>query len=116
MSKATTGARELLGVFPPPEHLLSFLNYLVAGHMLDLTGESFAALRLPAILAAIVLLIGPATAFLLRKRGAQRSATWTTATTMAVFLFAAHIALGRFDPFLGSRAMARQIEPELRPA
>jgi 4-amino-4-deoxy-L-arabinose transferase-like glycosyltransferase len=89
---------------------------LSMGHMLDLTGESFAALRLPAILAAIVLLIGPATAFLLRKRGAQRSATWTTATTMAVFLFAAHIALGRFDPFLGSRAMARQIEPELRPA
>jgi hypothetical protein len=33
---------------------------LSMGHMLDLTGESFAALRLPAMLAAIVLLIGPA--------------------------------------------------------
>jgi 4-amino-4-deoxy-L-arabinose transferase-like glycosyltransferase len=89
---------------------------LSMGHMLDLTGESFAALRLPAILAVIVLLIGPAAAFWMRKRGAQLAATWITAITMAVFLIAAHIALGRFDPFLGSRVMARQIEPELRPA
>jgi 4-amino-4-deoxy-L-arabinose transferase-like glycosyltransferase len=89
---------------------------LSMGHMLDLTGESFAALRLPAVLAAIVLLIGPATAFWLRRRGAQFAATWTTGATMAVFLIAAHIALVRFDPFLGSRIMARQIAPELRPA
>jgi hypothetical protein len=34
---------------------------------------------------------------------------------MTVFLIAAHIALVRFDPFLGSRIMARQIAPELRP-
>jgi 4-amino-4-deoxy-L-arabinose transferase-like glycosyltransferase len=89
---------------------------LSMGHMLDLTGESFAALRLPAILAAIVLLIGPALAFWLRRRNAHFAATWTTAATMAVFLIAAHIALVRFDPFLGSRSMARQIAPELRPA
>lgn len=88
---------------------------LSMGHMLDLTGESFAALRLPAILAAIVLLIGPAFAFWLRRRGAQLAATWTTAITMAVFLIAAHIALVRFDPFLGSRSMAREIAPELKP-
>ena len=88
---------------------------LSMGHMLDLTGESFAALRLPAILAAIVLLIGPACAFWLRQRGKQVAATWATAATMAVFLIAAHIALVRFDPFLGSRSMAREIAPELRP-
>ncbi len=88
---------------------------LSMGHMLDLTGESFAALRLPAILAAIVLLIGPAFAFWLRRRGAQVAATWVTAATMAIFLIAAHIALVRFDPFLGSRTMAREIAPELRP-
>ena len=89
---------------------------LSMGHILDLTGESFAALRLPAILAAIVLLIGPAFAFWLRRRGAQVYATWATAATMAVFLVAAHIALVRFDPFLGSRIMAEQIAPELAPA
>jgi 4-amino-4-deoxy-L-arabinose transferase-like glycosyltransferase len=88
---------------------------LSMGHILDLTGQSFAALRLPAILAAIVLLIGPACAFSLRRRGRQSAATWATAATMAIFLIAAHIALVRFDPYLGSRTMARQIEPELRP-
>lgn len=88
---------------------------LSMGHMLDLTGESFAALRLPAILAAIVLLIGPTIGFWLRRRGAHFAATWVTAATMAIFLVAAHIALVRFDPFLGSRSMARQIAPELRP-
>jgi hypothetical protein len=88
---------------------------LSMGHMLDLTGQSFAALRLPAILAAIALLLGPALALWLRRRGAQLAATWTTAATMAVFLIAAHIALIRFDPYLGSRVMARQIEPEVRP-
>ena len=89
---------------------------LSMGHMLDLTGESFAALRLPAILAAVILLIGPAFAFWLRRRGSQFAATWTTAATMVVFLIAAHIALVRFDPFLGSRSMVRQIAPELSPA
>jgi 4-amino-4-deoxy-L-arabinose transferase-like glycosyltransferase len=88
---------------------------LSMGHMLDLTGESFAALRLPAALAAIILLLGPAFAFWLRRRGAHFAATWTTAASMAVFLIAAHIALVRFDPFLGSRSMAQQVAPELRP-
>jgi 4-amino-4-deoxy-L-arabinose transferase-like glycosyltransferase len=88
---------------------------LSMGHMLELTGESFAALRLPAALAAMVLLVGPALALWLRQRREQVAATWTTAATMAVFLIAAHIALVRFDPYLGSRDMARQIEPELRP-
>ena len=88
---------------------------LSMGHILDLTGESFAALRLPALLAAAVLLIGPALGFWLRRRAANLAATWTTAATMAIFLFAAHIALVRFDPFLGSRSMALQIAPELRP-
>ncbi|MGA3088202.1 MAG: glycosyltransferase family 39 protein [Terriglobales bacterium] len=88
---------------------------LSMGHMLDLTGPSFAALRLPAILATIVLLLGPTSAFWLRRRGAHSAATWTTAATMALFLIAAHIALVRFDPFLGSRSMAEQIAPQLGP-
>jgi 4-amino-4-deoxy-L-arabinose transferase-like glycosyltransferase len=89
---------------------------LSMGHILDLTGESFAALRLPAILAAIVLLLGPSRALWLRRHNANFAATWTTAATMAAFLIAAHIALVRFDPFLGSRSMAEQIAPDLRPA
>ncbi len=88
---------------------------LSMGHFLDLTGESFAALRFPAILATIVLLIGPTLAFLWRRKGRQLAATWATAITMSLFLIAAHLALIRFDPFLGSRLMARQIAPQLRP-
>ena len=88
---------------------------LSMGHMLDLTGPSFAALRLPAILAMVALALGPATATLLRIRRRQFAATVATAITMAVFLVAAHIALERFDPFLGSRDLARAIGREVKP-
>ncbi len=88
---------------------------LSMGHILDLTGSSFAALRLPAGLAAVVLLIGPALAWWFRARGRNWKATWTTAITMALFLVAAHIALTRFDLYLGSRTMARELAPQLQP-
>jgi len=42
---------------------------LSMSHLFDLTGPSFAALRLPAILAAVALLIGPAVGWLLRLKG-----------------------------------------------
>ncbi len=88
---------------------------LSMGHMLDLTGPSFAALRFPAILAMLALALGPATATCLRIRRRQFAATVTTAITMAVFLVAAHIALERFDPFLGSRDLARAVAGEVKP-
>jgi hypothetical protein len=87
---------------------------LSMGHMLDLTGESFAALRLPATIAAITLGLVPLAAFLLRRRGAHYAATWTTGLMMMVFLIAAHIALVRFDPYLGSSTMAARIKPMLK--
>jgi len=40
---------------------------------------------------------------------------WTLATTSAVFLFAAHIALVRFGPFMSSRILAREVEQVIRP-
>jgi 4-amino-4-deoxy-L-arabinose transferase-like glycosyltransferase len=82
---------------------------LSTSHMLDLSYESFAALRLPAILAAVTLLIAPPLSFLLRMRRRHYAATWTMALGMAVFLVAAHIALGRFGPYLSSRDLAEQI-------
>jgi hypothetical protein len=88
---------------------------LSMGHILDLTGDSFAALRLPAILAALVLLIGPAIALWLRMRKRNAASMWATAVTMAVFLIAAHIALVRFDPYLGSKVIAEDLEPKLQP-
>ena len=89
---------------------------LSMGHMLDLTGKMFAALRLPAILATLALMIGPITAFWLRAKRKNFASTWTTAVTMAVFFIAAHIALVRFDPYLGSKTMAEEIAAEANPA
>jgi hypothetical protein len=88
---------------------------LSMSHMLDLSGESFAALRLPATLAAIAFLLGPLTSLILRWKRRSWAATWTMAVTMTVFLFAAHIALQRFEPYLSSKPLAQKIAPELHP-
>ena len=82
---------------------------LATSHFFDLTGPSFAALRLPATVAAIAFLIGPLAAWLLRRRGNGFEATTSVAFTAAVFLIAAHIALVRFEPMLSSRAFADTI-------
>jgi hypothetical protein len=78
-------------------------------HLFDLTGESFAALRLPAALAAIALLIGPVAGWLLRIKGKHLAATISIALTMTVFFVAAHIAFARFEPMLSSKQMADTI-------
>jgi hypothetical protein len=82
---------------------------LSMSHLFDLTGPSFAALRLPAGLAAGGLLLGPLMAWILRRQRHHFEATVSVAFTSAVFLIAAHIALVRFEPMLSSRAMADTI-------
>ncbi len=82
---------------------------LSMSHFFDLTGPSFAALRLPAIIAAIALLIGPALGWILRTRGKHLAATLSVALTSAVFLIAAHIAFARFEPMLSSKQLADTI-------
>jgi 4-amino-4-deoxy-L-arabinose transferase-like glycosyltransferase len=88
---------------------------LSTSHMLDLSYASFAALRLPAALAAIALLLAPLLSFVLRIRRRHYAATWALAAGMAVFLVAAHIALGRFGPYLSSKQLAREIAARARP-
>jgi len=88
---------------------------LSLSHVLDLSYESFAALRLPAALAAITLLFAPVLSFLLRVRRRHYVATWTMALGMALFLIAAHIALGRFAPYLSSRDLAQKIAAQEHP-
>jgi 4-amino-4-deoxy-L-arabinose transferase-like glycosyltransferase len=78
--------------------------------LFDLTGPSFAALRLPASLAATAFLFGPATAWLLRSQRHHLAATSTIAITSAVFLIAAHIAFARFAPMLSSKTFADTIQ------
>jgi len=88
---------------------------LSTSHMLDLSHESFAALRLPAALAAVTLLIAPPLAFRLRIQRRHYASTWATALGMTLFLVAAHIALGRFGPYLSSRDLAQKIAAQERP-
>ncbi len=83
--------------------------------LFDLTGPSFAALRLPAGLALVAFALGPAIAWALRAgklraRDPHLAATVTVALTSAVFLVAAHIALARFSPMLSSEDFAATIE------
>jgi 4-amino-4-deoxy-L-arabinose transferase-like glycosyltransferase len=82
---------------------------LSMSHFFDLTGPSFAALRLPAMMAAVAFFLGPLAAWRLRRKGHAFEATVSVAFTMAVVLIAAHIALVRFEPMLSSRAMAHTI-------
>ncbi len=83
---------------------------LSMSHFFDLTGPSFAALRLPAILAAVTFLVGPSVAWWLRVRKQHLRATFTAAMTAAMFLVAAHIAYVRFAPMMSSHAMATTID------
>jgi 4-amino-4-deoxy-L-arabinose transferase-like glycosyltransferase len=89
---------------------------LSMSHLFDLTGPSFAALRLPAILAAVTLLIGPAFGWLLRLKGRHLASTISVALTMTVFLVAAHIAFARFEPMLSSKQLADTIIQKGTPA
>lgn len=89
---------------------------LSMSHFFDLTGPSFAALRLPAGLAAATLLIGPAVSWVLRLQKKHVAATTALALTSALFLVAAHIAFARFNPMLSSKQLADQIVAKGTPA
>jgi 4-amino-4-deoxy-L-arabinose transferase-like glycosyltransferase len=88
---------------------------LSMSHLFDLTGPSFAALRLPAILAATALLIGPFAGWLLRLKKKHMAASISVALTFTVFLIAAHIAFARFEPMLSSKQMADTIRAKGAP-
>jgi 4-amino-4-deoxy-L-arabinose transferase-like glycosyltransferase len=89
---------------------------LSMSHLFDLTGPSFAALRWPAILACITLLIGPIVGLVLRLRRHHLAATVSIALTLTVFFVAAHSAFVRFEPMLSSEPMAATIMRQGSPA
>src|SRR5258708_37618542 len=69
---------------------------LSLGHMMDLTFDSFAYLRLPLAVAAIALLAGAIAIF----RLADMRAFLAAALMMVAFFHAARLAMVVFDPFL----------------
>src|SRR6266436_1131835 len=93
---------------PAPGDISSALGHhpsaytLSLGHMMDLTFDSFAYLRLPLAVAAIALLAGAITIF----RFADMRAFLAAALMMVAFFLAARLAMVVFDPFLSSRPLA----------
>jgi len=88
---------------------------LSMSHMLDLSWQSFAALRLPAVLAGATLIVASVLSLVLRWRGRHYAATWTWGWGMAVVLLAAFIAFGRFSPYLSSKQLATAIAARAGP-
>ena len=76
---------------------------LSLGHMLDLTFDSFAYLRLPLYVAAAAFLVGAAG----NLRWSSIRAFLTAGLMMVLFFHAARLALVVFDPFLSSRPLAQ---------
>jgi 4-amino-4-deoxy-L-arabinose transferase-like glycosyltransferase len=93
---------------PTPGDISSALSHhpsaytLSLGHMLDLTYDSFAYLRLPLCLAGAAFLLGAAGN--LCWSGIR--AFLTTGLMMILFFHAARLALVVFDPYLSSRQLA----------
>jgi len=84
-------------------HPLAYTHAL--GHMLDLTLDSFAYLRLPLIVAGFAFLIGA----LGNLRWSGVRAFLLSAVMMVLFFHAARLALAVFDPFLSSRPIADKL-------
>jgi len=93
---------------PAPGDISSALGHhpsaytLSLGHMMDLTFDSFAYLRLPLAVAAIALLGGAIANF----RLVGLRSFLAAALMMVLFYHAARLALVVFDPFLSSRPLA----------
>lgn len=111
------GAFAALGLFylvrhlPTPGDISNALSShpsaytLSLGHMLDLTIDSFAYLRVPLLIAGIAFAFGSICCFL----WSNRRAFFATALMMLTFFHAARLALIVFDPFLSSRPLAEAI-------
>jgi 4-amino-4-deoxy-L-arabinose transferase-like glycosyltransferase len=97
---------------PTPGDISSALSHhpsaytLSLGHMLDLTFDSFAYLRLPLFIAGIAFLVGSVCSLL----WTERRAFFAAAVMMVLFFHAARLALVVFDPYLSSRPLAQAIQ------
>ena len=97
------------------EHENDFYRVSMA-HILDLTPQAFALLRIPSAMAAAALLLGFTAAWWFRRRNLGQAAAICLAGAMLLFFFAANIALGTFGPYLSSRTLLRNVDAQIIPA
>jgi hypothetical protein len=103
---------------PTPGDISNALNSnpslytLSLGHMGDLTLASFAYLREPLAVAGLAFLVGAVAAW----RGRGFATHIGLAVMMVLFLNAARLAMGVFDPYLSSQPLAVALRDALRKA
>jgi hypothetical protein len=105
----TQDLSQLLATHPTEFYRVAMAN------VFDLTPQAFAALRVPAVSAALALSIGFAAAWWLRRRGTSWAPHALTAFTMLAFFLAANVAFAVFEPRLSSRPLADQLLKWLKP-
>ena len=108
---ATLGLFVAVRSLPAPGDISQALSHhpgaykLSLGHMMDLTFNSFAYLRLPLVVASIAFLAGAVGTF----RWLGQRAFLASALMMVLFFHAARLAMAVFDPYLSSRPIANTL-------
>ena len=97
------------------EHENNFYRASMA-HILDLTPQAFALLRVPSAMAAAALFLGFTATWWLRLKNRGQAAAICSGGVMLVFFFAANIALGVFGPYLSSRPLLRNVDAQITSA
>jgi 4-amino-4-deoxy-L-arabinose transferase-like glycosyltransferase len=98
-----------LKVRSPEDYLTSM------AHLMDLTPDSMADLRIPLILSSVSLLVAFIAAWALHERGIRVLPNVVLALGMAGFILAAHIAHDILNPTFSSRTLAMDINKYLKP-
>jgi len=106
---ATQDLSLLLATHPTDFYRVSMAN------LFDLTPQAFAALRVPAVTAALTLSIGFCVAWWLRKRGHTWAPNIVAAFAMLAFFHSANLAFAAFEPRLSSRPLADELLKWLQP-
>jgi 4-amino-4-deoxy-L-arabinose transferase-like glycosyltransferase len=106
VSSDVPGTRDLsllLATHPSDFYRVATANFF------DLTPRAFAALRVPAVSAALALSIGFGAAMWSSRRGLAWTPHVVSAFTMLAFFLAANVAFAAFEPRLSSRPLANQL-------
>ena len=106
--RATGDISTLLKTHPNDFYRLSM------GHLFDLTPQAFADLRTPALIAAACFSAGFVATWLVGRTRRVMTGAVVLGVTMAVFIFAANLAYGVFEPHMSSRPLAVAILKHLR--
>jgi hypothetical protein len=107
---ATQDFSRLLATHPTDFYRVAMANFF------DLTPQAFAALRVPAVSAALALSIGLSVAWWLRKRGSTWAPNVVAALAMLAFFHSANMAYATFEPRLSSRPLADELLKWLQPS